>query len=212
MIRASKPPGFRLVQTKRGDTPQDVAARELGDASRWGEIVAINGLSHPYIVDSIAELEAAPAGRVTLSGKTIKVPAPPRRTSAVPDDDIYGTDQRLDPDGRLAVDAATGDWATVSGPKNLTQALRNRLRTPLGQLTWHRTYGNGVFRLLGKKGSAARGQLAAVFIRRAVAADTRVDRAENARADVSGDHLRCSVVAVATDGKPLPVAIGDEKE
>ncbi len=208
----TKPMGYRLVETRQGDTPQSVAARELEDAARWPEIVAINNLAPPYIVDSIAELEGTPPGRVTLAGRAIKVPAPPKRASAVAEDDIYGTDMLLDADGELSVDPETGDWAVISGPANLAQALRNRLTTKLRELIWHPTYGNGVFRLIGRGGNAPRNQLAAAHVSRAARRDPRVANLRNVRAEIEGDQLRVSAVAVATDGKPLPVAVGDEGE
>lgn len=212
MIRNTSPKGYRLVETRRGDTPQSVAARELGDASRWTEIVSLNDLASPYMVDSIAALEGTPAGRVALAGQAIKVPAPQRRASAVADADIYGTDMRLGPDGDLPVDEETGDWAVVSGPKNLTQAIRNRIATDPGELQWHPTYGCGVRRLVGKGNGPPRGMLAAAIVSRAVQTDPRISKVVDMEADVSGDALRVSGVAVASDGKKLPVAIGDEGE
>jgi predicted Zn-dependent protease len=40
--------GFRLVEIKYGDTLQELAARELGDANKWRDIIAINDLLPPY--------------------------------------------------------------------------------------------------------------------------------------------------------------------
>lgn len=208
----TRPRGYRLVETRRGDTPQSVAARELDDASRWPEIVAINNLAPPYMVDSLAELEGAPEGRVTLAGRAIKVPAPPKRASAVADNDIYGIDVLLAEDGQLGVDEETGDWATVGGPENLAQALRNRFVTKLKELIWHPTYGNGVFGMLGRGGTAPRRQLAAAHTNRAARRDPRVADVRDVEAEVAGDRLLVGAVVVATDGKPLPVAVGDEGE
>jgi phage baseplate assembly protein W len=208
----NRPRGYRLAETRRGDTLQDVAARELGDASRWPEIVALNGLAPPYIVDTLAQLQDTPAGQVLIAGQTIKLPAPPRRVSAVPDEDIYGTDLLLDRDGKLVVDETTGDFATVSGPANLAQAIRNRFATPEGSLTWHPKYGNGLFRLLGKGINNSRRMLAQVYAERAMRSDPRVASAENIVVEVAGDRIAASGHITGIDGKRLPVAVGDEGE
>ena len=39
--------GYRYASTNHGDTIQQVAFRELGDASRWAELVWINDLLPP---------------------------------------------------------------------------------------------------------------------------------------------------------------------
>jgi phage baseplate assembly protein W len=207
-----RPQGYRLVQVRRGDTLQALAARELGDAARWPEVVAINNLAPPYVVDSLADMEGHDPARLVLAGQTIKVPAPARRANAVPDEDIFGTDLRIERDGGLAVDEATGDWATVSGPANLRQALESRLETPMGSLIWHPRYGNPAFRLIGQGNNARRSGLARALTERSVRADPRVAKVENMKATIDGDRLAVTGDVVATDGKRLPVAVGDEGE
>ena len=63
--------GFRLVPTRRGDTLQDVAVRELGDAARWYDLAAINDLLPPFLTDD--PQQAGP--RVLLTGQDLKIPA-----------------------------------------------------------------------------------------------------------------------------------------
>lgn len=210
MITGNRPRGYRIIETLRGDTLQAIAARALNDAGRWPELAALNNLVPPYIVDSIAELENETIGRVLISGQQLKVPAPARRANAATDD-IYGTDILLDR-GQLTADPETGDFATISDAPNLAQAIRHRVETHLGELQWHQTYGCGVWRLLGHQANGARNQLAAAMVGRALRSDPRVTRAENVRATISGDVLSTEGIVIATDGKSLPIALGDEGE
>jgi phage baseplate assembly protein W len=205
-------PGYRLAETRRGDTLQDVAARELGDPDRWRDIAALNGLVSPYIVDSLAELEDTPSdSRVLVAGQALKIPAPKRRANEVPADDIYGTDMRLDERGLLAV-TGEGDWGTVTGTRNLVQALSNRIETDPGELKWHPTYGCKVRRLIGRRANPGNNLLAAFELRRALTADPRVETAKDVTAEIRGDRIAASGTVLATDGKTLPVAVGDEGE
>ncbi len=45
--------GWRFVETLANDTMQGIAARELGDASRWVDLVNINGLTPPYLTGEL---------------------------------------------------------------------------------------------------------------------------------------------------------------
>lgn len=50
-----------------GDTLFAVAARELGDATQWNRIAALNGLTDPYITESI-ELRLPPVDATASNG------------------------------------------------------------------------------------------------------------------------------------------------
>lgn len=206
---ASRPRGYRVAETQRGDTLQAIADRTLGDAGRWTELVALNNLAPPYIVDSLAEMEGTPAGRVLLAGQTIRLPSPPGRPNAVAED-VFGRDLLL-AGGQLTANEA-GDWATIEGEANLTQAVRHRVVTIPGELQRHRTYGCAVWRLRGRKGSGFANQLGAAFVQRALRADPRVAKAEQVQATIAGDQLNTSGTVIAADGRSLPIAFGYEGE
>ena len=196
--------GYRKVVVRQGDSLQSIAARELGDATLWTSLVALNNLLPPYILDSLSQLEDAPAGRVLLVGQSIKIPAPGRTLSGVLDvTDLYGTDLDLS-DGQLHANAA-GDLLLISGAPNLTQAINHRLDTHCGELLFHPAYGSQIYELRGEPAGPATNQLAAGYTERAIRADTRIVGVQNVSATVIGDVTSAKATAIATDGKPLPV-------
>lgn len=195
--------GFRQAPTNVGDTVQAIALRELGDASRWYDLVHVNGLVPPYLTD---DLSAAGPSVLLAGQQSIKIPAPAPPASGVADaTSVFGTDMSL-AGGRLAA-AAGGDFLTVAGVPNLTQALTNRLATHLGDLTYHPQYGCDVYRLLGQGGTATANLFAAAQVAKAVRADARVARVVDAVAVLRGDGITATATAITVDGKRVPTGI-----
>lgn len=196
--------GYRLAETRMGDTIQDVAARELDDAGRWPELVAYNGLAPPYLVDDLAGVEnGSEGGNVLLAGMHIRVPASKPRNDVSKPEDIFGTDILLT-GGFLTADAG-GDMATVSDLTNLRQALTIRLNTEQRELVWHRDYGNPLFKLKGQKAGPVNLQLGAAYGSRTLRSDPRITAIESITATIEGDSITVEATAVTEDGRPLPV-------
>lgn len=191
---------LRRVKTRRGDTIQRIAARELGDATLWHTIVYINELRWPFIQD-----DPNPPAGVIQAGDAILVPT--ATSAAVPDanvdqDKIFGVDADLTK-GELS--AEDGDITLVHGTKNYAQALRHRLDTRIGELTFHHLYGNGVYTIVGKGGTRPNAVLANAFVQRAVASDPRTADASRISSQLTGDVLYVNGEAIATDGTNQPV-------
>lgn len=124
-----------------GDTLQSIAAREFGDASRWHELVALNGLTFPYV--DFSGDSGAPASeflgegkKVLGQGDTLKLP---NTSGEVVPDDPVGTD--LTDEGTLRT--------LVGGVANLRAALMRRLRTPRGYMPHHPEYGSSLPMFVG---------------------------------------------------------------
>lgn len=194
---------FRRADTRRGDSLQAIAARELGDAARWPDLAAINGLQPPWITDDLSVSSAT----VLLAGQQqIKIPSAAPAASGVTDrDSVFGTDVAL-PGGRLTV-TATGDLAVIGGAGNLSQALTNRLASHVGDLQRHPDYGCDAYKLQGQGGTATTDRLVASLVARAVRSDGRIARIEKAEGTVAGDRLSADVRAVAVDGRRVSVGI-----
>jgi len=191
--------GFTFVPTQRGDTLQKIAARVLGDASLWYQLISPNGLIPPYITD-----DASQAGDgVLLTGQQILIPAPTAVATTTDPDEVFGTDIALQ-DGMLTA-TQSGDFAFVTGRDNLHQALKNRVETPQGDLIYHMQYGSLVPKLIGQSSTPARAVLAASSAKGAILADPRVSSVGQARADVSGDAIGVSVEAFPVAGQSMKV-------
>jgi len=187
-------PSYRLAETHHGDDLQSIAAREVGDANRWPELVWINQLAFPYITDD--DRIAGPG--VLLSGGFIKVPAP----AGVYTDDaergqVYERDVAMN--GRR-MSWADGDLAVVAGADNLRQQLKHRIDTPRGQARRHPEYGCLVWRLQGTVNGPVAGALGAEYVKSALLADYRVANVDSATAEVYGDSVRITARAVAIEG------------
>lgn len=196
--------GFRLVDVLHGDTLQEIAARELGDASMWVDIANINNLIPPYITDNPDEA----SDRVLLSGGVLLVPArtPIAGQGGTTEADIYGTDLLLR-DGDLV--AENGSLVVVSGRENLKQALINRNKTERGEMLWNPTYGSMVRSLLGAVSGPSSALLAAQYVAATFRADYRVKDVASSRATVAGDVVRvvCEVVPVSGQSQKIEVVI-----
>lgn len=188
-------PSYRLAEIHHGDDLQAIAAREMGDANRWPELVWLNTLTHPYITTD--ERRAGPG--VLLAGSFIKVPAP----AGVWTDDaergqVYERDCAM-ANRMLGVDAG-GDLAVVAGADNLRQQLQHRLDTPRGQARRHPEYGNMAPRLKGRVNGPTAGLLAAEYVKSALLADYRVSRVDHSTAQVQGDAILVTARAVPIEG------------
>lgn len=188
-------PSYRLAETRWGDDLQAVAAREMGDANRWPELVWLNELRHPYITTD--DRIAGPG--VLLAGAFLKVPAP----AGVWTDDaergqVYERDCAMT--ARLLTDDGAGDLAVFAGADNLRQQLQHRIDTPRGQARRHPEYGCLVSRLKGKVNGPTAGLMASQYVKAALLADYRVSRVDYSTAEVKGDAIRVTARAVAIEG------------
>lgn len=190
--------GYRLVETEFGDTLQALALREMGDASRWPELIALNNLRPPY-------LSALPGiDGVLQYGQTLRVPAAQTVVSAeASPEQVFGVDIALTGQGELTTEA--GDLVLVAGVDNLSAALRHRLDTDAGELMFHPEYGSRVRRLIGQVNGPTTGILAASYASDAVAADPRVDRVVSQSATVSGDVVSVTVSAEPVTGRVVTI-------
>lgn len=196
-------PSFRLVETRHGDDLQAVAAREMGDANRWPELVWLNELTHPYLTDDERRVSAS----VLLTGSLLRVPAP---VGVVTDDadrgQVYERDCLLV--NRQLTDDGAGDFAVVSGSDNLTQQLKHRINTPRGQARRHPEYGCLVWRLLGTVNGPLAGALGAQYVKSALLADYRVSGVSSAIAEVRDGVVRVTAKAEAIAGGAVDVVAG----
>lgn len=197
-------PRYRLVETHQGDDLQTVAARELGDANRWPELVWLNSLTHPYITPD--PRQAGPG--VLLAGALIKVPAPAGLSiESAERGQVYERDCALT--DKLLTDDGSGDLAVFAGAANLRQQLQHRVNTPRGQARRHPEYGCLIWRLVGTVNGPTAALMGAEYVKGALQAEYRVAKVDYVRAEVLGDAVRIQARAVAIDGGVVDVGAGN---
>ena len=169
-----------------GDSLRRIALRELGDALRWIELAEVNQLRPPYIIDSV---NPADRQRATLIyGDTIRIPIGKVADSVQLPQDVMGIDCAL-PKGQLQPDAA-GDWLLIAASENLAQALCHRIKTPVGDLLAHPTYGSQVTAMLGLKNIHIIQLMIAGYVRKSLKQDPRVAQIVSVALSVPGDEVR----------------------
>jgi hypothetical protein len=184
---------LRQAHVRIGDTLQALAARELGSAAQWRDLIPLNDLRPPYLIPSIDPAERVP--QVLLWGDPVVVPARAINDNAALGDAALGTDV-LVAGGDLV--SANGDLATVSGVGNYVQALRHRLFTPLDSYLTHPDYGCAITALLGLGNGPVVALLSAAMARQALLLDPR-SAAISAAGAVRGDQLTVAVQAQPVD-------------
>ena len=191
-------PNVRYVDVRYGDDLRRIALRELGSASKWLDLVALNELRPPYIA------EEAAAG-VLAYGDQIMLPSPVSTISANTDPaGVYGVDMLVS-SKKLRIE--NGDFAVVSGVPNLTQALVHHVMVEKRELAFHPSYGCYVRSLIGKVNGPTAAQLAAFYVKSAILEDSRVASVPSCDADVLGDQIRVTANVQPISGKPVELKV-----
>ncbi len=109
------------VPLEQGETLPAFAARVLGDASRWSELLSLNGMASPF---------EAPDGGPLTPGLMLRAPSP-QGVQAGQSPELFGVDLAIDADDNLVIEGTT-EFARVRGEDNLDQALTRRLLATKG--------------------------------------------------------------------------------
>lgn len=185
--------GYRFVQTDQFDTLQKVAARFLGDAGRWAEIIVLNGMVPPYLTDDPGQVAAG----VFMNGSYITIPASAPGAQTNDPNAVFGQDILLT-DGSFSV--VNGDLQLVGGLYNLNQALTNLLATDQGELLFHGEYGTLIRTLIGSMSGPTATLLVAEYAKEAIAADPRISEVTSAVGTTSLDTINVVVQSTTVQG------------
>lgn len=143
----------KQIELPAGTTLERIALRELGDSSRWGEIVELNNLQTPYITDDLTSTKS----NVLKPGDKLLIPTQPRfgfsQAPAGAENKLtknlsereraLGVDFKLNPDFDLIISNA-GDLELIAGAQNMAQAVVLKLSYEKGDVVRHPSLGANV--------------------------------------------------------------------
>ncbi len=135
-IRLFSNTAAKQIELKEGITMERLAQEQLGDSSRWGEIVELNNLKAPFIVNDPDDTRS----NLLHPGDKVLIPIPLQNGfSQVPDakeikttvgfneiEKSLGSDFKLTNDFDLAL-TSSGDLDVISGANNMAQAVLLKL-------------------------------------------------------------------------------------
>lgn len=188
-----------------GEDLQAFAARILGNAGRWIDLVSLNRMSSPW---ALADGSPLIAGSVLLCPAAI-----PDGIERTPDGDlfdIYGTDLLWDfgaLDFVVEGDTPT-DFLAVSGLPNLKQGLLTRFGTAQGAVLVRPNL--GLPNTLGQVATPARAALKASQVVSQAGADPRIKRVASVvfTQVANAQQAQIAVVPVTDEGFTLAVPVG----
>lgn len=192
--------GYRFVDTRFGDTLQKIAARELNDAARWGDLIAFNNLVPPYLTDDPDEVGPG----VLLTGSQILIPAGAPVISSTTDPAlVFDIDIQL---LKGLLQTTDGDLAVVSGRDNFKQGIKNRIDSQRGDLIFHMEYGSLCRSVIGAVNGPTSGLLVAEYAKASVLADDRVSDVDDAVATITGDRIELTLEVIPVVGRPVQLS------
>lgn len=148
----------KQIKLEKGLTLERLAQQELGDSTRWGEIVEVNNLKAPYVSEDPNESRDG----VLKPGSNILIPVPLLNGfSQVPVGKVnkltknmselersLGTDLKINSDFDLVL-SSSGDFELIAGADNMAQGTILKLSYEPGEVMSHPEIGSGL--IVGKK-------------------------------------------------------------
>lgn len=202
-----------------GDTIQQIARRQTGNADQWWVLVRLNHLSYPYIDGA----GPSPGPRVLGIGDSLLVPgnvADPaiRQASSGSGGGVGQYAILLGEDlffehGDFVVDPGSTDLDTAAGLQNLVLALQRRLGTRKGELPYHPDYGSHLERHIGQPRDGIRHAQIRHEVRQTVLDDPRIQSVPSLTVVEHTDHLDIHVVAtIIGENQSVPLNLVIQKK
>ncbi|MFA5048661.1 MAG: hypothetical protein WC516_06575 [Patescibacteria group bacterium] len=174
--------GIRSYTVSDGETLEQIGINQYGDPSLSTLLLMFNGVSNDDLY----------AGMIIQLPQTV-------RSSLNEDNEIYaldrsnqfGVDARVDVNGKI-VFSENSDFATVSGEKNMTQAINLRLNESLGKRLYLTTYGLATS-VGNAKSSTAPMAYITTNILDTLKQDPRIQSVDNIRVNGENDVINVSL-------------------
>lgn len=206
---------YKHYVIKKGDTIQSIAFKLYQDMNKWHDLVKLNDLRYPFLVDSPDKVLKDPehlkcwGDRLLLPNNTNDVVRANRaklkdtNTSYYRNqhyDAVLGNDIKLNLHTDVTLDEQRGvlvsngrDLDTVDGIYNLKQSIIMRILTRKGTLYRHPNYGSTLPDMLGKPISSALLHDITTEVERVVSTDTRVKSAKVTKSRLSYNSIFITV-------------------
>lgn len=127
-----------------GDTLMKIAAREMGDYTRWQALAALNGLMPPYVAATASPGVAGVGSQIYIpTGSTASTVPGEQQPASQYENSFLGVDIFYGPTTSDMLEW-TGDLQTIIGYQNLAFSLGRRLQTPLESLIYHGDFGSRI--------------------------------------------------------------------
>ncbi len=206
-----------------GESIRDVAARILGDPSRWRILVTLNRLRAPFISATGSAGVLAPGDRILFpragaagaGSATVGTQNPTNNQYIGPDDPVvqaYGRDLMLRSTfigGAELTDLALnqgGDIASIQGIPNVEQALKLKFMTERGELAAHPKFGAKY--PVGKKATPSSFNELRINTINTLTSDNRIENVKDLRFIAVGDKLAAKVdIELVNARSILPVTL-----
>lgn len=148
-------------------------------------------------INNIAPTSGGKIINIKTIGESITLPVPQTATpiilNASGENQLYGTDLRLELKSELEGEispGSTADLSRISGLDNLKQALEIRFRTLRGELSFHERYGTILPLLVGRKSDAALELLTELEIKEVLLSEPRIASIQKLEIVIEGDVYR----------------------
>lgn len=206
-------PNVRQITMPAETNLERIALEQLGDASRWPEIVELNDLKAPYVIQDTTDTRS----NVVRPGETLLVPTNPVfGPSEIPQtkeiaataglsatEKSLGVDLKLNDDFDLAL-ANNGDLSVSVGAQNMAQAILLKIAYEKGELLKNPTIGVGA--QVGTKFQSLE-TIRDNFIK-TLSQDPRISNLENISIRREGPALLMSFsVRIKNVDQPVPLTV-----
>lgn len=191
---------LKQIKVNQGDDLRSIAYRELGTPVRWTELVTLNDLRLPFVVESYNEADRLP--HTLIWGDSILIPWETNAQRVPTPISNFGSDIALTK-GELSA-TASGDLALVIGKDNIVQALSNRIKTLRSELVYYPRYGCHVSLALGLKATPFIELMGSAWVHESLQEEPRIAAIQSVESTVMGDALKVTAKVTAVgDNSPI---------
>ncbi len=210
---AKASPAVKEITLDKDLDLERLAKRELGNADRWVEIVELNDLKPPYVVQDMSDTTP----NVKRPGDTLLIPQPiingfgtlPTVTDRYINSDLnavernLGIDLMLTPEFDIAL-SNNGDFKLIRGVQNAVQAIIFKFFIEKGELLDHPEIGLGI--QIGTTGPNVTEIKTSLL--QTLSVDPRFEKIENLDIVRVGSELRLQcIVTIRNVDTPIPVSV-----